>query len=76
MVSTGEEALQLFEQNPISERPVIVLMDIMLHGGMDGIETARTLITLYDTALIFLTAYSNDSVIEKSKTSRCFWVYP
>lgn len=72
MVSTGEEALQLFEQTPVSDRPLIVLMDIMLHGGMDGIETARTLITLYDTALIFLTAYSNDSVIERAKQVGAF----
>ncbi len=72
VVSTGEEVLQCFEQCDNDEYPNIVLMDIMLNGGMDGIETAKTIIALYDAALIFLTAYSNDSVIERAKQVGAF----
>jgi PAS domain S-box-containing protein len=66
-VSSGEEVLNIFEQCEKQDCPRIVLMDIMLHGEMDGIETAKTLIALYDVAIIFLTAYSNDSVVERAK---------
>ncbi|MBS1538002.1 MAG: PAS domain S-box protein [Bacteroidetes bacterium] len=67
IASSGEEAIHLFEQTVRKDCPTIVLMDIMLKSELDGIETAKTLITIYNVALIFLTAYSNDSIINRAK---------
>ena len=52
---SSEKALEIAEER----RPDIVLMDINIKGGMDGIETARELIRSYRPSVIFLTAYSD-----------------
>ena len=40
-------------------------MDIILRGEMDGIETAKELIRKYCTAIIYITAYSDDEIIKR-----------
>ncbi len=42
-------------------KPDVVLMDIGLKSGWDGIETARKITALYSVPVVFITAYS-DSV--------------
>ena len=61
--STGEKALELVRL----ERPDIVLMDIMLKGEMNGIETAEIIRTELAIPVIFLTAYSDESTLAKAK---------
>jgi PAS domain S-box-containing protein len=65
VVTTGEVALDDFEL--CSDCVDFILMDIMLDGEMDGIETALELKNKYDIPVIFLTAYSGDSFLERSK---------
>lgn len=61
--STGEKAIEL----AVSERPDIVLMDIMLKGEMNGIEAADTIRKQFKIPIIFLTAYADESTLSKAK---------
>ncbi|EQA43522.1 response regulator receiver domain protein [Leptospira broomii serovar Hurstbridge str. 5399] len=57
-VTTGEKALTSADRNP----PDLVLMDIMLAGGLDGIETASRLRSRVDVPIIFITGYTDLSI--------------
>jgi len=47
--------------------PQLVLMDINLGRGMDGIEAARTLMQEYRTPVVYITAYGNEATLERAK---------
>ena len=61
--ATGEKAIEIAG----SEKPDIVLMDIMLKGDMNGIEAAETIKYKYSIPVIFLTAYADESTLAKAK---------
>lgn len=63
IVSTGEEAVKMAEI--IS--PDLILMDIMLKGDMDGVAAAEEIKERFDIPVIYLTAYSDDKVLERAK---------
>ncbi len=67
-VSSGEEALEKIE----SVRPHIVLMDVVLDGEMDGIQTAEVIYNKYKTPVVYLTAYADDETLERAKRSTPF----
>ena len=48
-------------------RPDLVLMDIIIQGDMDGIETAIDLKRMHDVPVIFLTAHSDRPTLERAK---------
>ncbi len=48
-------------------RPELVLMDIHLAGGTDGIDTARQLVEELDCAVIFISAYADESTVERAQ---------
>ena len=66
--ASGEDAIIKAEQS----HPDLVLMDIMLKGEMDGIETAEQMRRRFDIPLLFLTAYANDAVLERAKIIQPF----
>ena len=47
--------------------PDLVLMDIRLKGEMDGIEAAAKIRKRRDVPIIYLTAYSGDTMLERAK---------
>ncbi len=47
--------------------PNLVLMDIGLKGEMDGIEAAEQIRIKFDIPVIFLTAFSNTSTLERAQ---------
>ncbi len=56
--SSGEEALQHIEE----WLPDVIVMDMLMPGGMDGIETIRQVRTLVpNTRIVALTSYTDDS---------------
>jgi len=62
--SSGEEALEMVQ----SEKPDLILMDIMMPGGMDGLEATRTLKndpSTKDCTIIILTAKGQKTDREK-----------
>jgi len=48
-------------------RPDLVLMDITLRGDVDGIETAHILKDRFSTPVVFLTAYSQKTILDRAK---------
>jgi CheY-like chemotaxis protein len=63
IAKSGELALEKVKEL----HPDLVLMDIHLAGKMDGVETAGTIHTLYDTPVIYLTAYADKALLERAK---------
>ena len=61
--TTGEDVLRHFQSTGAD----LVLMDIMLQGGMDGVQTAERLKAEYKVPVIFLTAFADDATIERVK---------
>jgi two-component system response regulator LytT len=61
--ATGEKAITLASE----EKSSIVLMDIMLKGDMNGIEAAEIIKREHNIPVIFLTAYADESTLEKAK---------
>jgi response regulator NasT len=61
--STGEQALALCQ----AALPDLVILDVSM-PGMSGIETARHLRTHPDLALLFLTAYGDEAIVEQAVT--------
>ncbi|SDL15459.1 Signal transduction histidine kinase [Maridesulfovibrio ferrireducens] len=62
---SGLEAISKVEKL----NPDLVLMDIKLHGKMDGVEAANIIIKTYDIPIIFLTAYSDETTLNRAKLS-------
>ncbi len=63
IAAAGAQALELVKQHS----PDIILMDIMLVGDIDGIETATIIKNEYAIPVIFLTAYSDEKTLERAK---------
>ncbi|HSI23115.1 MAG TPA: EAL domain-containing protein [Methylophilaceae bacterium] len=62
IADNGQDALALIEQH----HPTLVLMDIIIKGDMDGIETTRHISHRFHTPVIFLTAYSDTHTVERA----------
>ncbi len=50
-----------------AERPDLVLMDIRLHGAVDGIETAAQLRERFDVPVVYLTAHSDAKTMARAQ---------
>jgi PAS domain S-box-containing protein len=62
-VDSGEEALELLKKN----KPDLVLMDIMLNGVLDGVETARLVKQDHNLPVIYITALTDRDTIQRAK---------
>lgn len=62
MASTGEKAIKLTEE----KQPDVVLMDIILIGNMDGIETARRIQERFQTPVIYLSAFDDEDTRKRA----------
>ena len=49
----------------MEDAPDIVLMDVNLEGGREGIEAARWLREVCDIPIVFITAYTDPDTIER-----------
>ena len=56
-----DEALRIVE----SDRPRLVLLDLMLPGG-DGIELMKSILDIAEVPVIFLSAYGRDEIIARA----------
>jgi len=64
-VDTGQRALTM----ALSEHPDLILMDIILRGAIDGIEAAETIRRQYPCPVIFVTAHSDQSTLDRAKAT-------
>ncbi len=60
---SGEEAIK----KAAGTRPDLVLMDIMLHGGIDGVRAADQIRARFDIPVVYLTAYSDEATVQRAK---------
>ncbi len=60
---SGDEAVEKAR----SLLPDLMLLDIMISGKLDGITVAKIVKAELDIPVIFLTAYSEDKIIERAK---------
>jgi len=67
-VSSGKEALATVRSHKVD----LILMDIMIDGDIDGIETAELIHQQMDVPIIYLTAYADERTFERAKLSDPF----
>ena len=63
IVATGEGAVI----TALKTKPDLILMDIVLKGDLDGIEAAQQIHKHQDTPIIYITAYSDEEVLERAR---------
>jgi CheY-like chemotaxis protein len=66
IAASGEEAVKMAGELA----PDLVLMDINLGEGMDGIEAAQEIQAHYNTPVIYLTAYTDEETLQKAKITK------
>jgi two-component system, cell cycle sensor histidine kinase and response regulator CckA len=64
--SHGEDAIDSI----VELNPDLILMDIMLAGEINGIQTAAKITELIDVLVIYLTAYANENILEEAKLTQ------
>jgi two-component system cell cycle sensor histidine kinase/response regulator CckA len=65
IASTGEEAIRKAGEY----KPDIVLMDIVLKGGIDGIDAASQIRSRFRIPIIYLTAYEDEETLDRAKVT-------
>lgn len=68
IVSTGDGAISKTEET----HPDLILMDIMIEGGIDGIETAKLIRRDFNIPVIYLSALTDEKIINRAKLSEPF----
>lgn len=68
IAASGEEAIATI----MGDHPDLVLMDIVLKGEMDGIETARRIKDQFQIPVIYLSAYGDEKILDRAKTTEPF----
>lgn len=68
LVISGEDALRAIRK----EQPDLILMDIMLKGGLDGIQTHELINKEYKIPLVYLTSYSDEKTFSRAKLTQPF----
>ncbi len=61
-VASGPQALEACEKDP----PALVLMDIVLNGGMDGIEAAGLIRERHDIPVVYLTSHADQETLRRA----------
>jgi PAS domain S-box-containing protein len=68
VVSSGKMAINKVKKI----KPDLVLMDIVLKGEMDGIETSRQIRSSFNIPIVYLTAYCDDKILDRAKITEPF----
>ena len=68
IISYGEIVLERYNEL----NPDLILMDIMLAGEINGIETAGRIKEKHNVPIIYLTAYANEPILESAKITEPF----
>ncbi|MCH8011705.1 MAG: PAS domain S-box protein [Candidatus Marinimicrobia bacterium] len=65
VAASGKEAIQKARDT----HPDLVLMDILLQGDIDGVETAEQIRAHFDIPVIYLTSYADDKTLQRAKVT-------
>ena len=66
MVASGKEAIHAANEYTVD----IILMDIVIKGDIDGIETANIIHAAEDIPIIYLTAYADKEMLKRAKITQ------
>jgi two-component system, response regulator PdtaR len=66
--ASGEEAIM----KAMSDRPDLVMMDIILKGEVDGIDAAEKIRSLFHIPVIYLTAHADESTLQRARVTEPF----
>jgi diguanylate cyclase (GGDEF)-like protein/PAS domain S-box-containing protein len=67
-VGSGKDAIT----SALTHHPDVILMDIILKGPIDGIETAQAIQSQYRCPVIYVTAHSDQSTLDRVKVTEPF----
>ncbi|MEH2002295.1 MAG: EAL domain-containing protein [Nostoc sp.] len=68
IVDSGEEAIEKAADDSID----LILMDIILQGKMDGVESAQIIHNIFNIPVIFLTVDEDEKTLERAKVTDPF----
>lgn len=71
VVGRASSHMELMEKIGDS-KPDLVLMDIRIEGDFDGIECAKQVRSIYQVPVVFLTAHSDKTTIERAVKTKAF----
>ena len=66
IAANGSEAVD----KAISLKPDLILMDIRLGEGIDGIEAARRIHLQSDVPVVYVTAYADHDLLDRARATR------
>lgn len=68
VVTSGQDAIEAAQRL----NPDIILMDIKIEGSMDGIESARQIHSRIEVPIIFLSSYTDETLLERARSAEPF----
>ncbi|MBN2029078.1 PAS domain S-box protein [bacterium] len=68
IVDRGKHAIQRCAE----VQPDLIIMDVMLKGKMDGVQTAEIIHSRFDIPVIYLTAYSDEKTLQRAKVTSLY----
>jgi|GEM_PF-3545123 len=68
VVTSGEDAIDA----ALKTRPSLIVMDILLEGGIDGITASREIRKIVDVPVVFSSSLSDTSTLEKLEMADSF----
>jgi len=68
IAGTAVEALDVIRE----KSPDLILMDIRLRGGSDGIQVAEQVLRDFDIPVVYLTAYEDRKTLERASQTQAF----
>lgn len=66
--TSGDEAVSMANESS----PNLILMDIKIRGGMDGIETATKIRERQDIPIIYVTAFSDETTVKRARITEAY----
>ncbi len=66
IANMGQYAIEL----AIKLKPEIILMDIVLLGNMNGIETTEEIYQHFDCKIIYMTAYTDENTLSAARKTK------
>ena len=71
--SSGNSAIEIIKKS--DQKPDLILMDIIIEGEMDGLQTANIISNTYDIPIIYMTSIAKDSLLERAKKNSGTYAY-
>ncbi|HEY9205398.1 MAG TPA: ATP-binding protein [Candidatus Methanoperedens sp.] len=68
IASSSDKAIKELEKNAAD----LVIMDIVIRGEMDGIETARIIRSRFNIPVVYLTAYTDEEILKRARITEPF----